>query len=54
MEEINLTITEKLKGKYSDSEIASLTQKFQKGIKTGVDQVGNVFISVSFDMEWQK
>ena len=54
VEEINLTIAEKLKGKYSESEIASLTQKFHKGIKTGVDQVDNVLISVSFDMGWQK
>lgn len=33
VEEINLTITEKLKEKYSESEIASLTQKFQKELK---------------------
>ena len=38
-EEIDLTIKEKLEDKYSESEIASLTQKFHAKIKTGIDEV---------------
>ena len=41
-EEIDLTIAEKLMGKYSKSEIDSLTRKFHAKIKTGVDEVDNV------------
>ena len=52
--EIDLTIEEKLRGKYNASEIASLTQKYHAGVKTGIDEVDNVLISVSFDMGWQK
>ena len=36
------------------SEITSLTQKYHKGITTGVEAVDNVRISISFDMGWQK
>jgi hypothetical protein len=54
IEEIDLTIAAKLAGKYSESEIVSLTQKFHANIKTGVDEVDNVRISLSFDMGWQK
>ena len=53
-EEVTLTIAEKLDGKYSVSEITSLTQKYHKGITTGVEAVDNVRISISFDMGWQK
>ena len=49
-EEIDLTIKAKLKGKYEKSEIVSLTQKYHDKIKTGVDAVDNVRISLSFDM----
>ena len=51
-EEIDLTIAAKLEGKYNESEIVSLTQKFHANIKTGVDEVDNVRISISFDMGW--
>ena len=54
-EEIDLTIKDKLEEKnYSASEIVSLTQKYHKGIKTGINEVDNVLISISFDMGWQK
>ena len=53
-EEIDLTIQEKLEDKYSTSEIASLTRKYHAKIKTGIDEVDNVLISLSFDMGWQK
>ena len=54
-EEIDLTIKEKLvEKKYSASEIVDLTQKYHKGIRTGIDEVDNVLISISFDMGWQK
>ena len=52
--EIDLTIKEKLKEKYSASEIESLTQKYHAGVKSGIDEVDNILISVSFDMGWQK
>ena len=53
-EEIILTIAEKLDGKYSPSEIERLTQRYHEGEKTGVEDVDNVRISISFDMGWQK
>ena len=53
-EEIDLTIKEILTGKESESEIVILTQKYHDGIKTGIDEVDNLRISVSFDMGWQK
>ena len=53
-EEIDLTIKETLKGKKSKSEIVSLTQKYHDGINTGIDDIDNLHISVSFDMGWQK
>ena len=53
-EEIGLTIKEKLEGKKSKSEIVSLTQKYHDGIKTGIDEIDNLHISVSFDMGLQK
>ena len=54
-EEINLAIKDELVEKnYSTSEIVSLTQKYHKGIKTGINEVDNVLISISFDMGWQK
>ena len=53
-EDIDLTIQEKLKGKKSESERISITQKYHDGIKTGISEVDNVRISVSFDMGWQK
>ena len=52
--EIDLTIEEKLRGKYNASEIASLTRKYHAGVKTGIDEVDNVLISILFDMGWQK
>ena len=54
VEEINLTIVAKLKGKTSESEIQDLTQRYHKGIKTGIDEVDNVKIIISFDMGLQK
>ena len=39
MEEINLTIAAKLKGKKSDSEIKDLTQSYHKEIITSEGQV---------------
>ena len=36
-EEITLTIVDKLEGKYSESEIRSLTLKRHAGIKIGID-----------------
>ena len=54
-EEIDLTIKAKLvEKKYSASEIVDLTQKYHKGIGTGIDEVDNVLISILFDMGWQK
>ena len=53
-EEVTLTIAEKLNGKYSASEITSFTQKYHKGITTGVEAVDNMRISISFYMRWQK
>ena len=54
-EDIDLTIKDKLEEKnYSVSEIVSLTQKYHKGIKTGINEVDNVLISILFDMRWQK
>ena len=53
-EEIDITIAEKLEGKYSKSEIENLTQKYHSKIKTGINDVDNVQISLSFDMGWQK
>ena len=53
-EEIDLTMKDKLEGKKSKSEIVSLTQKYHDGIKTGIDEIDNLRISVSFDMGWQK
>ena len=52
-EEITLNIAKKLDGKYSVNEIKSLTQKYHTGVKTGVVEVDNERISVSFDMGWQ-
>ena len=52
--EVNLTIKDKLGEKYSASEIESLTQKYHAGVKSGIDEVDNILISVSFDMGWQK
>ena len=49
-EEIDLTIRAKLEEDYNESEIISLTQKYHAKIKTGVDAVDNVRISISFDM----
>jgi hypothetical protein len=50
-EEITLTISAKLREQhYTESEVVSLTQKYFKGEKTGVDEVDNVRISISFDM----
>ena len=54
VEEINLTIAAKLKGKKSESEIEDLTSRYHKKIKTGIDDVDNVRIIISFDMGWQK
>ena len=54
MEEVALTIHEKLKGKYSISEIDGFIKKKQAGIATGIAEVDNVRISISFDMGWQK
>ena len=53
-EQIDLTIEEKLEDKYSASEIASLTRKYHAKIKTGIHEVDNVLISLSFDIGWQK
>ena len=53
-EEVALTIKEKLKGKYTDSEIDKLIKKKHAGSITGIDEVDNVRISISFDMGWQK
>ncbi len=49
--EVALTIKEKLKGKYTDSEIEELMKKLT-GSTTGIDEVDNVRISISFDMGW--
>ena len=53
-EEIALTIKEKLSGKYTVSQIDELITKKLAGITTGIDEVDNVRISISFDMGWQK
>ena len=53
-EEVALTVKEKLKGKYTDSEIEVLIKKKLAGSVTGIDEVDNVCISISFDMGWQK
>ena len=53
-EEVDLSIRAKLEGKKSKSEIVSLTQKYHNGIQTGVDEVNNVRITISFYMGWQK
>ena len=45
-EEIDLTITEKTKGKFNKSEIENLTHRYHKGIKIGNNDVNNVLISI--------
>ena len=47
-EEITLPIAEKVDMKYSIRETESLTQKYHKGLKTGIDEVDNVRISIFF------
>ena len=39
-EEINCTITEKLKGEFKKREIENLTHRYHKGIKKGNNDVG--------------
>ena len=43
-----------MKEKYSASEIDSLTQKYHAGVKSGIDEVDDILLSVSYDMGWQK
>ena len=51
---ISLMITEKTKEKYNKNEIENLTRQHHNGIKTGNNDVDNVMISISLDMDWQK
>ena len=53
-EEISLTIKEKLAGKYTESEIDNFIKNKLANNQTGVDEVDNLTITVSFDMGWQK
>ena len=53
-EELALTIKEKLEGKYTPSEIQKFIKKKTAGIQTGVDEVDNVRITISFDMGCKK
>ena len=53
-EEIHLTIKEKLTGKYLGNEIDNFIKNKLAGNQTGADEVDNLFITVSFNMGWQK
>ena len=53
-EETSLTIKEKLAGKYTEDEIDNFVRNKLAGNQTGVDEVDNLTITVSFDMGWQK
>ena len=53
-DEIALTIKEKIEGKCTPSEIHKFIKKKIAGIKKGVNEVDNVRIIVSFDMECKK
>ena len=53
-EDTTLNMAETLEVKYTASEIESLTQKYHASVKTGVDEVDSVHISIAFNMGWQK
>ena len=53
-EEVTLTIEEKLKGEYTVSEIDEFIVEKVDGTVTGVNEVDNVHISISFNIGWEK
>ena len=53
-EEINLTITEKMKEKYNKSEIKNLAHQHNKRIKTRNNDADNVLISILFNIGLKK